>query len=55
MEYQVIQSVISMDEGDLVVAGWQILHQPIGQLIHGWNVSVGCCGILLGPGGNLYR
>lgn len=53
MEYQVIQSEISMDKRDLIVTGWQILHQPIRQFIHGCNASVGCCGVLLSPGGHL--
>ena len=55
MEYQIVHSEISMDERDLVIVAWQILHQPVGQFVHGWDVSVGCCGVLLRPGGHLQR
>lgn len=53
MEYQIVQPEISVDKRDLVITGWQILHQPIGQFIHGWNISVGGCSVLLRPGGHL--
>ena len=53
MEYQVIQSEISMDERDLIIVLWQIVHQPVGEFIHDWDVSVGCRSVLLCPGGHL--
>lgn len=49
MEYQVVQSKISMNECDFIITGWQIRHQPIGQLVHGGNVSVGGSVVLLCP------
>lgn len=53
MEYQVVQTEISMDKSDLIIFGWQILHQPIRQIIHRWNFSVGGFVVLLCPGGHL--
>lgn len=53
VEYQIVQSEVSMDKCDFVIIGWQILHQPIGEIIHGWNVPVGCSSVLLCPGGHL--
>lgn len=53
MEYQVVHSEIPVDKGELIINGWQISHQPIGEFVHGWDVLVSCCCILLCPGGHL--
>lgn len=53
MEYQIVDSEVAVDKGDLIIFGRQILHQPIRQLVHGWNVFVRCSSVLLRPGGHL--